>query len=81
MTYQPRTLTPDDVERLLHHMPAVACNATNTWARDFAQSVQRQAKRRGWTPSPKQLSVMRGLVSDLFAHASDEGGDFDLIES
>ncbi|MDU9005757.1 hypothetical protein [Sedimentitalea todarodis] len=86
MTYHTRqnfqtAASPDEIERLLFHMPAVASSAENDWAAGFAKSVCRQSYRKGWKPSPKQLSVMRGLVSDLFIHASNEGGDFDLIES
>lgn len=74
------TLTPSEIDRLIYHMPAVAERAENTWAKGFALSVVRQSRRRNWKPSPKQLSVMCGLVSDLFTYASDEGDDFDLIE-
>jgi len=70
-----------EIERLLHHMPTVAQLAGETWAKSFAQSVLKQSRRRGWTPSAKQLPVMRGLVNDLFTHSSDEEGDFNPIES
>ena len=73
--------TPSEIERLIHHMPSVAIHAENTWAKGFAQSVVKQARRKNWTPSLKQLSVMRALVSDLFAYASDEGEEFNPIES
>jgi hypothetical protein len=76
-----RSATPDEIERLLHHMPTVAQMAENTWAKGFAQSVTKQARRKNWHPSPKQLSVMRGLVTDLFTRASDDVEDFDPIES
>ncbi|WP_138058734.1 hypothetical protein [Sulfitobacter pontiacus] len=69
-----------EIERLLHHMPSVAIHAKNPWIKSFAQSVTKQARRKGWQPSPKQLSIMRGLVSDLFAYGCDEGGDIQLIE-
>jgi hypothetical protein len=89
MSYHNRSLelqicrpTNAEIERLLHHMPAVARNAENTWAQGFALSVSRQSRRRNWKPSPKQLSIMRGLVTDLFTHApaTDQGGDIQLIE-
>ena len=72
-----------EIERLLWHMPTVARLAEDEWAAGFAQSVVKQSRRRNWKPSDKQLSMMRRLVSDLFAYRSDqdEGGDFDLIES
>lgn len=71
--------SPSDVERLLHHMPAVAQQAGNEWAKGFASSVVRQSRRRGWTPSQKQTQIMRRMVSELFTH-SQEGGDIQLIE-
>jgi len=69
-----------DIERLLHHMPTVAIYAENTWAKGFAQSIVRQARRKGWSPSPKQFSVMKRLVQDLFAYGGDTEGDIDVIE-
>ncbi|WP_421906758.1 hypothetical protein [Mameliella sp.] len=80
MTFHDTFFTPaDELERLLHYMPTIAREATNEWAKGFAGSVLRQSRRRGWEPSPKQLSMMRRLVSDLFAHGYDEG-EIDVIE-
>ncbi|KZX99568.1 MULTISPECIES: hypothetical protein [unclassified Sulfitobacter] len=70
-----------EVERLLHHLPTVAQWSEETWAKGFALSVLKQSRRRGWTPSAKQLPVMRQLVNDLFSRASDEEGEFNPIES
>lgn len=82
MSFHPRQMaSAAEIERLLFFMPSVALHAEKTWAKDFALSVSKQSRRRNWTPSHKQLSVMRGLVSDLFAHSSDDGGDLELIES
>jgi hypothetical protein len=75
------TPTPSEVERLIYYMPSVAIHAENTWAKGFAQSVVKQSRRKNWTPSLKQLSVMRGLVSDLFAYARDDVEEFNPIES
>lgn len=69
-----------EIERLLHHLPTVAQSAENDWAEGFAKSITRQARRKGWKPSQKQLSIMRRLVADLFAHGSNVGGDFEVIE-
>lgn len=80
MAYHTPIASPDEIERLLHHMPTVAAHAENTWAKGFAQSVIEQSRRRGWVPSLKQLSVMRKLVADLFAYGPDQGGDVSLIE-
>lgn len=70
-----------EIERLLHHLPTVAQLAEETWAKGFALSVLKQSRRRGWTPSAKQLPVMRQLVNDLFSRASDDEGEFNPIES
>lgn len=76
MTYA----TASEIERLVYYMPSIVERAENDWSRSFAQSIVKQCRRRNWRPSPKQLSVMRGLVSDLFTHGSNEGGDIDVIE-
>jgi hypothetical protein len=75
-------MTGIDIERLLHHWPAVVSNAENEWAKGFACSVLRQSRKRGWRPSDKQLGIMRRMVSDLFAYGPDldQGGDIQLIE-
>lgn len=80
MTILVHDFTPAEVERLLHHMPTVASLAENEWAAGFAKSIARQSHRPGWNPTPKQLSMMRKLVADLFAHGPDIGGDTDVIE-
>lgn len=72
--------SPAELERLLHHMPAIAKGTTNEWATGFARSILRQAKRPGWRPSTKQLSMMRRLISDLFAHGTEEEGELILFE-
>lgn len=79
MTYHRAMISPDELERLLHHMPAVARGATNEWATGFARSILRQAQRPSWRPSAKQASMMRRLVSELFTN-SDEGGELILFE-
>ena len=70
-----------EIERLLHHLPTVAQLAEQPWIEGFAKSVLKQSRRKGWTPSAKQLPIMRGLVNDLFTRASDDEGDFNPIES
>lgn len=73
MTHHSRITSPAEVERLLFHMPHVAEAAQTEWARGFAKSITKQARRKGWSPSGKQVAVMRELVSDLFAY-----GAFDM---
>lgn len=81
MTYQRHAFaSAEEIERLLHHMPAVAGKAENEWSANFARSIIRQARRRRWQPSEKQLNIMRSLVSDLFAHGVKEESDLQVIE-
>lgn len=73
------TVCPSEVERLLHHMPTVAERAESDWVKGFAHSVLRQSRRRGWFPSQRQVSMMSGLVTDLFING-DDGGELNVIE-
>ena len=61
------------VEELIFHMPTVERLATNEWTKGFAASIRRQSRRRNWRPSPKQLGMMRRIVSELFHHQPEEG--------
>jgi hypothetical protein len=61
------------VNPLLNYMPAIASSATDEWARNFALSMMRQARRPRWRPTPKQESMMRCMVAELFA-TSDRAG-------
>ena len=85
MTYhsrQPlqRAASGAEIERLLHHLPTVAQLAEETWAKGFALSVLKQSRRQGWPPTPKQLPVMRGLVSALFTRTEDGAENIQVIE-
>ncbi len=66
------TATPAELERLLWHMRTIARGGDDEWATGFARSALAQAKRPTWNPSPKQLSMMRRLVADLFTHNGEE---------
>ena len=70
--------SPAELERLLHHLPAIAGGDENEWVTGFARSILRHAKRPGWRPSTKQMSMMRRLVSDLFARGDE--GELELFE-
>lgn len=71
-------MTRRNVEELIWYMPTVAEHATNTWAAGFARSIQRQSRRKGWQPSPKQLACMERLVAELFMHSLAD--EVELIE-
>ena len=51
----------------------------NEWERGFALSIARAGKRPGWRPTPKQESIMRRMVAELFTHTQEEG-ELHLIE-
>lgn len=68
------TLPARSLDELLALWPAVLRSAESEWQRSFAMSIARQGRRRTWQPSPKQLSLMRRMVDDLFT------GSPDLIE-
>ncbi|MEQ8294844.1 MAG: hypothetical protein RIA08_21810 [Roseovarius sp.] len=83
MTIQRHAFTrpsEEEIERLLYHMPAAVSWTENTWAANFGRSIIRQANRRRWAPSPKQLNIMRTMVSDLFSRGVKEEGELQVIE-
>ncbi|KZX94487.1 MULTISPECIES: hypothetical protein [unclassified Sulfitobacter] len=69
-----------EIERLLHHLPTVAQLAEEPWVEGFAKSVLKQSRRRGWSPSPRQLPVMRQLVNALFTRTDGGADDIQMIE-
>lgn len=66
-----------EVDHLLFRWGRVIADARG-WSRGFALSIQRDRKKPGWHPSPRQLSVMQRLVAELPAVAGED--DIDLIE-
>lgn len=69
-----------EVDRLLFSWGRVIGSAEG-WTRGFALAIQRDRKRHGWTPSPRQLSVMRRLVAELPTTDADTANGPDLIEA
>mgnify|MGYP001449086879 CR=1 FL=1 len=65
-----------EVDRLLFSWRRVIAQAEG-WSRGFALSIQRDRKRPGWTPSPKQFAVMQRLVAELPQELPD---NVDVIE-
>lgn len=78
--YNPNIASSAEIERLLFHLATVARTAKNDRTKGFAQSIIRQSYRRGWTPSAKQLPVMRELVSYLFRRSGDGDDEFEVID-
>ena len=67
-----------ELERALFHWHAVIKAAPRGWARDFALSIARSARRPRWRPTERQAQAMRRMVADLFA--APGGSDGELIE-
>ncbi len=65
-----------EVDRLLFSWRRVIAQAEG-WSRGFALSIQRDRKRPGWMPSPKQFAVMQRLVAELPQELPD---NVDVIE-
>lgn len=65
-------LPPRSVDECLFHFSAIARTSTDRWAKEFATSILRQSRRKGWRPTDRQLGLMRKLVSELFTHADAE---------
>lgn len=80
MNTQPQN-TATSLEEILFWWPSIIRRASNDWAKGFALSIQRASRRRNWEPSPKQLSIMRSMVRELFTpSALGEDEDAILIE-
>ena len=67
------------VDECLFHWNLVIKAATDVWEKDFARSIMKQSRRRGWQPTAKQLARMRVMVSDLFVRSAADD-DLSLIE-
>lgn len=70
--------TPCEIERLLHHLQTIHQRPQSEFAESFAGSILKQSRRRNWSPSEKQLGVMRKLVSELFSHPIGQGEEDDI---
>ncbi len=74
-------LTPvermEDDEIIFRVCDALRLGRIDGWAGEFAASISRQSRRRGWQPSEKQIETMRRIVRGLRAPAEleliDEG--------
>jgi len=55
----------------------VLADGSDKWVKDFAKSIARHGKRRGWRPTGKQEAIMRRLVAEL---GTAPEGDMEVIE-
>ena len=72
-------MTRRTLDHLLYRWPDVYRTATDPWAKGFAGSVLRQARRPDWRPTPRQEAVMQRMVSELFTTPVHRGADEDVI--
>jgi len=67
------------VEEILWSWPTVMKVAKDEWTRNFAKSIARQSRRRGWKPTPRQHALMSKIVADIYRR-DDPDEDLPLIE-
>lgn len=67
------------LDELLFSMKAIVRRNIGNFAGDFAKSILRQSKRADWTPTPKQLALMRRLVFEHYTGGA-QSDDLDVIE-
>ncbi|MEO1775655.1 MAG: hypothetical protein AAFS07_11960 [Pseudomonadota bacterium] len=80
--YHPTPAAAMSVDELIVRLvDALRLHRLDGFGLTFAKSIVRQAKRRGWSPSFKQLEMMRRLIEELredverFVDHGDVGGD------
>ena len=78
MTRHAPPLAGDALERAIFHWPAVVARTPKGWARDFALSIQRNARKPWWKPTDRQGQIMRRMVAELFDGTAE--GEPELIE-
>jgi hypothetical protein len=78
------TLPPHNVDELLWWMDRIVRRPSATqWEREFAASMVKAGRRRGWMPTPKQEAVMRRLVLDRLGgteRAVETPDEFEVID-
>lgn len=72
--------TAGEVAQLLGYMPIIVrAPGISEWSREFCVSIVGRCKRGAFTPTEKQIGVMRRLVSE-FQASMREADDLDLVE-
>ena len=62
-----------ELRHLIREWPLVMRNASDHWAKEFANSIWRQSGQPNWRPSLMQLRVMRKMVRELAACTNADG--------
>lgn len=57
--------TQDEIDNLLHYVPILIRSDLSDWEREFCISIAGRMKRGTFTPSEKQIDVLRRLVSEF----------------
>lgn len=69
------------IEELLWSWPGVIRSAPEGWPRSFALSIARQSKRKSWTPTEKQLDIMKRMVAEHYREPpSEQGAEWSPID-
>lgn len=72
--------TDGEVAQLLGYMPIIMrSGGISEWSREFCVSIVGRCKRGAFTPTDKQIGVMRRMVSE-FQASMREADDLDLVE-
>lgn len=59
-------MTTAETDRLVHYMPIIVRSADiSPWERSFCASIIARSRRSGFTPTEKQVGVMRRLVDNF----------------
>ncbi len=68
-----RGATDGETAVLVHYLPHVVRSAgLSDWERKFCASLIARSKRGGWTPTAKQVRVLRRLVDNFRTAAFSE---------
>ena len=67
------TATQGEIDNLLHYVPIVIrAPDLSKWERDFCISIAGRLKRGAFTPSEKQIGVLRRIVTDFQSAMRDD---------
>ena len=71
--------SPGEIDQLVGYMPIIMrAPGISDWSRQFCISIAGRVKRGAFTPTEKQIGVMRRLVAEFQATMRDD--DAALVE-
>lgn len=73
-------MTTAETDRLVHYMPIIVRSADiSPWERSFCASIIARSRRSGFTPTEKQVCVMKRMV-DAFQQRQREAEQGDVLD-